>query len=308
MNRNTPATRFVIVLLAGLAAAGNQTASAQSSACDRECLRGAMTAFLYALVENEPDALPPVGTLDALPLAATLRVTEDAIEKPLAELSLFHSVTGLHGYRQDIIDERAGMSGAHVIVEESGAPVMLVVRLKLEAGRITEIETVATRNSADGLIFNIDGLRAPSKVMNYAPRPEQLSSREDAIEAAMHYPRGLDAAQTFAAVDAPFAPDAYRLENGQIMAGPDCTFAAGCQNISTQSLAIFERLGNVSTRVIGVDERMGIVWLRMAWGVREEGGDQLTVWEAFKVYDGQIHAVEAFMKILPVELRSGGWE
>ena len=296
---NTKTTRLAIGLLAGLAVAANQTASAQSSACDRECLRGTMTAFLYALVEHDPDALP---------VADTLRMTEDAVEKPLAQLSLFRSVTGLHGYRQDIIDERAGMSGAHVIVEESGAPVMLVVRLQLEGGRITEIETVATRNSADGLIFNIDGLRAPSKVMNYAPRPEQLASREEAIEAAMHYPRGLDAAQTFAAVNAPFAADAYRHENGQIMAGPDCTFAAGCQNIATQSLAIFERLGNVSTRVIGVDERMGIVWLRMAWGVREEGGDQLTVWEAFKVYDDQLHAVEAFMKILPVELRSGGWE
>jgi hypothetical protein len=26
----------------------------------------------------------------------------------------------------------------------------------------------------------------------------------------------------------------------------------------------------------------------MAWGVRELGGDQLTVWETFKVYDGKI--------------------
>jgi hypothetical protein len=43
----------------------------------------------------------------------------------------------------------------------------------------------------------------------------------------------------------------------------------------------------VQTRVIAVDERMGIVWLRMAWGVRERGGDQLTVWEMFKVYDGR---------------------
>jgi hypothetical protein len=128
------------------------------------------------------------------------------------------------------------------------------------------------------------------------------------IDAAMHYPTGLNAAKTFAAVNAPFAPGAYRYENGQTMAGPDCTFAQDCQNIATQSLAIFERLGDVSTRVIGVDERLGIVWLRMAWGVRQEGGDQLTVWEAFKVYDGQIHAVEAFMKILPIELRSGGWD
>ena len=87
------------------------------------------------------------------------------------------------------------------------------------------------------------------------------------------------------------------------MAGPDCKFAPGCQNISTQSLEIFERLGDVQTRVIAADERMGIVWLRMAWGVRERGGDQLTVSEMFKVYDGQIHAVEAFMRILPIEKR-----
>jgi hypothetical protein len=92
------------------------------------------------------------------------------------------------------------------------------------------------------------------------------------------------------------------------MAGPDCKFAPGCQNISTQSLAIFERLGDVQTRVIAADERIGIVWLRMAWGVRERGGDQLTVWEMFKVYDGQIHAVEAFMRILPIEKRNCGWE
>jgi hypothetical protein len=299
MNMNKPTIRLGVGLLAGLAIAAVQPASAQPGACDRECLRGTMTAFLYALVENDPGALP---------VADDVRVTEDAVEKPLAELSLWSSVTGLHGYRQDIIDERAGMSGAHVIVDESAGPVMLVVRLQLEDGRFTEIETVATRNSADGLIFNIEGLRAPSKVMNYAPRAEQLASREEAVAAAMHYPEGLNAAQTFAAVNAPFAADAYRYENGQIMAGPDCTFQAGCQNIATQSLAIFERLGNVSTRVIGVDERMGIVWLRMAWGVREEGGDQLTVWEMFKVYDDQLHGVEAFMKILPVELRSGGWE
>ena len=44
------------------------------------------------------------------------------------------------------------------------------------------------------------------------------------------------------------------------------------------------------------------------WGVRERGGDQLTVWESFKVYDRKIHAVEAFMRILPVENRNGGWQ
>ena len=267
--------------------------------CDRECLRGKVTELLFALQKHD---------VSGLPVADTLRVTEDAVEKPLAKVGLVGSVTRVRGFRQDIIDERAGVAGAHVVVEETGAPVLLVVRLKVVADKLTEIELVATRSRAEGLIFNIDGLSAASAVMNFAPRPEQLATRDEAIKAALHYPEGLNAAKTFAAVNAPFAPDAYRYENGQVMAGPDCTFAPGCQNISTQSLAIFERLGDVQTRVIAVDERMGIVLLRMAWGVRERGGDQLTVWEMFKVYDGQIHAVEAFMRILPVEKRNGGWE
>jgi hypothetical protein len=275
-------------------------ANAQPAAsCDRECLRGKVTQLLHALVTHD---------VSGLPVAPTLRVTEDAVEKPLAKVGLVSTVTRLRGFRQDIIDERAGVAGAHVMVEETGAPVLLVVRLAVVADKLTEIELVATRSRAEGLIFNIDGLSAPSAAMNYAPRLEQLATRDDALKAAMHYPQGLDAAKTFAAVNAPFAPNAYRYENGQVMAGPDCKFAPGCQNISTQSLAIFERLGDVQTRVIAVDERMGIVWLRMAWGVRERGGDQLTVWEMFKVYDGQIHAVEAFMRILPVEKRNGGWQ
>jgi len=290
---------LVLLVCASATEAAPKSAAVPAPSCDRECLRGMVTAYLYALLKHDTSGLP---------VSDKLRVTEDAVEKPLAKVGIVNTVTRLRGFRQDILDERGGMAGADVVVEESGAPTMLVVRLKVADRKITEIETVATRSRAEGLIFNIDGLSAPSEVMNYAPRPEQLATRDQAIKAALHYPEGLNTAKTFADVNAPFAPNAYRYENGQIMAGPDCKFAPGCQNISTQSLAIFNRLGKVQTRVIGVDERMGIVWLRMAWGARESGGDQLTVWETFKVYDGQIHAVEAFMRILPVELRNGGWE
>jgi hypothetical protein len=292
--------KTIVGLLLICCALGATAAAAQPApTCDRECLRGKVTQLLHAMLKHDASGLQ---------VSDTLRVTEDAIEKPLAKVGLFNTVTRLRGFRQDIIDERAGMAGAHVMVEESGAPVMVVVRLKVAGDRLAEVELVATRSRADGLIFNIDGLSAPSEVTNFVPHPQRLASRDEAIKIAMHYPDGLSGAKTFAAVNAPFAPNAYRYENGQVMAGPDCKFAPGCQNISTQSLAIFERLGKVQTRVIGVDERMGIVWLRMAWGVRQSGGDQLTVWETFKVYDGKIHAVEAFMKVLPVELRNGGWE
>ena len=292
--------KTMLGLLLGVSMWGATANAAQSAiTCDRECLRGKVTQLLYAFLKHD---------VSKLPVAEALRVTEDAVEKPLARVGLLKTVTRQRGFRQDIVDERAGVAGADVVVEESGAPVLLVVRLKVVADKLTEIELVATRGVAEGLIFNIDGLSAPSEAMNFAPRPDQLSTRDEAIKAALHYPAGLNAAKTFADVDAPFAADAYRYENGQVMAGPDCKFAPGCQNIATQSLAIFNRLGDVQTRVVAVDERMGIVWLRMAWGVRERGGDQLTVWESFKVYDGKIHAVEAFMRILPVGRRNGGWE
>ncbi|MEO6080883.1 MAG: hypothetical protein ABIQ86_14100 [Steroidobacteraceae bacterium] len=289
------------LLLATFAAAtAAQPASAAASpTCDRECLRSKVTQLLNALVKHD---------VSTLPVAPNLRVTEDAVEKPLKSVGLVTSVTGLRGYRQDIIDERAQVAGAHVMVDEGAAPVMLVVRVKVVGDKLTEIELVATHNAKEGLIFNLNGLQATTAATNYMPRTEQLATRADAIKIAMKYPEGLASAKSFAAVNAPFATDAYRLENGQVMAGAGCTFNPGCASISEQSLSIFERLGDPQTRMIAVDERMGIVWLRMAWGAQKEGGDQLTVWETFKVYDGKIHAVEAFMRILPVEKRNGGWE
>jgi hypothetical protein len=286
---------LILLVCSSAVQAAAKPASTPAPSCDRECLRGMITAFLYSLVKHDTSKLP---------VSDTVRVTEDAIEK----VGLVSTVTRLRGYRQDFLDERGGVAATGAIVEESGAPTLLAVRLKVVDQKITEIEMVATRSRAEGLIFDIDGLSAPSEVMNYAPRPEQLASREEALKAALHYPEGLNAAKTFADVNAPFAPNAYRYENGQIMAGPDCKFAPGCQNISTQSLAIFNRLGKVTTRVVAVDERMGIVLLRLNWGVREPTGDQLTAFEAFKVYDGQIHAVEAFIRILPLALAKGGWD
>ncbi|HVY82137.1 MAG TPA: hypothetical protein VG994_14200 [Steroidobacteraceae bacterium] len=290
---------LILLACASVAEAASSSTATAARSCDRECLRGMLTASLYALLKHDTSRLP---------LSDKVRVTEDAIEKPLAKVGLVKTVTRLRGYRQDFLDERAGMAAAAAMVEESGAPVLLVMRLRVADQKITEMELVATRSRADGLIFNVDGLSAPSEVMNYAPRPEQLASREAALAAALKYPEGLNAAKTFADVSAPFTPEAYRYENGQIMAGPDCKFAPGCENIATQSLAIFKRLGKVTTRVVGVDERMGIVLLRLNWGVREPTGDQLTAFEAFKVYDGHIHAVEAFIRILPFELAKGGWD
>ena len=275
-------------------------AQAQATACDRECLRGKLTEVLHALVAHDASGLA---------VAEGLRVTEDGVEKPLAQVALVRSLTKLRGWREDVIDERTQQVVSSVMVEESGAPVMLVVRIKLDGeAKLSELELVATRSRADGLLFNIDGLSgAPPFAMTLAPRPDQLETRDEAVRIAMFYPRGLSEAKTFAAIGTPFAPEAYRHENGALMAGPGCTFAPGCADIANQSLAIFERLGRVTVREVVVDERMGIVMMRLAWNVSGPGSARLTAWEGFKIYDGQIHMVQAFIRLFPPELDLGGW-
>jgi len=290
-----------LVLSSSALAAKPAHAPAQAApACDRECLRGKVSEVLYALVDHDAKKVPA---------AANLRVTEDGVEKPLDKVGLFRSVTRLRGYRQDIIDTRAQQAVAGAMVEESGAPILLVVRVKLDpAQNISELELVTTRSRTDGMIYNIDAYSgAPAEGMNLPPRPDQLASRDEMIRLAMFYPRGLSNAQTFNAIGTPFAKDAFRLENGALMAGPGCKFAPGCEDIGNQSLAIFKTLGRVTVRDIVVDERMGIVIMRLSWNQRGPGSDRLTAWEMFKIYDGQIHMVQAWMRLFPPALDLGGW-
>ena len=66
-------------------------------------------------------------------------------------------------------------------------------------------------------------------------------------------------------------------------------------------------LGRVTVRDIVVDERAGIVIMRLSWNASGPGSDKLTAWEMFKVYDGQIHMVQAYIRVFPPALDLGGW-
>lgn len=268
--------------------------TAKAADCDRECLRGAITQYLNAMVAHKPGALA---------VSDKLKFTENTLAMKLGE-GLWKNASGIGTYRQDILDVRQGVAASQVIVEESGMPVMLVLRLKVADKKITEAETQVTRTRADGALFNIGNIKVVSPAMNVTPQRAQLNSREDAIKIAEFYPAGLKIG-SFVEVNAPFAPDAYRIENGMITAGAGCS-RAGCENIKTQTIM---KHPAITTRVAAVDEELGIVLLRMNFG--DTGsygpGNALIVWEAFKVYGGQIHAVEAFMRVMPASAGSG-WD
>jgi len=266
--------------------------------CDRACLSDFITRYLDALVAHKPEALA---------LSDKIRFTEDTNEIKLGE-GLWKTASKLMPYRQEILDVRQGVAGVHAIVEENGIPVMLQVRLKIADRKITEIETMVVRNQAEGMIFDIAALKTATPAMNAMPEKSQRQTREEVIRIASLYPAGLKVG-SFVTAGTPFAPGAYRLENGRLMAGPGCTFIAGCDNIKTQG---FPRLSGITYRVGAVDEEQGIVWLRQDFGPGSVMGanaasGSLTCWEMFKVYGGSIHAVEAFMEIMPQGTPSG-WD
>src|SRR4029079_7327054 len=126
-------------------------------------------------------------------------------------------------------------------------------------------------------IFNIANIKTVSKGMNLIPERAQLNSRADAIKIAEFYPAGLKIG-SFVEVNAPFAADAYRIENGAVSAGPGCS-RAGCENIKAQTIM---KHPAITSRLAAVDEELGIVLLRMNFGDTGSygAGNALIVWEA----------------------------
>jgi len=324
-----------------LFAVGVQTSAAQN--CDRACLKDMMTTYLNALVAQDPSKAP---------LAANVRFTEDAKDLKVGD-GFWKTATKVGDYRQDFIDVKEQVIASWVIVEESGRPAKLTARLKVANGKITEIETLVG-HAGDRVAGGAAMVTRPD--MGIAPPAGLRNSREELIRAADHYPRGLTIGG-FDKVDAPFAKDAYRLENGMVMAGPGCgrggpggaggpgraagtptgtatgtpagnptgtpTGAASgatggggavtasrpqdmstCQDIKTQRIIAHPDL---TKSVVAVDEEQGtvLIWMNFGDTGTYGAGNALIVYEGFKVFGGQMHAVEAFMKVLPKETPRG---
>jgi hypothetical protein len=274
--------------------------AAQASTCDRACLGDVMTRFLASMVAHDPKQAP---------LADTVRFTEDAVETPIGA-GLWKTAGKLRPYRTDFLDVREGTAAVHAVIEEGGAPVLFAARLRVVNRRITEIETMVVRNQQEGVLFAPDALKEPSAAMNTMPPAAQLMPRAEMVQIARRYPAGLRAG-SFVTSDVPFAPGAYRLENGVRMAGPGCTFQPpGCANIRSQNIPT---LPDVQERLVAVDEQNGTVLMRLDFGKGSLPGPQggaersLVTFEAFKVYGGQVHAVEAVFEGMPANA-SSGWD
>jgi hypothetical protein len=285
----------VLMLLYGCTPQSSVGTAVNTADCDRKCLGDFVTQYLDAMAAHNPNTLP---------VAVNIKFTENSEELKLGE-GMWQTFTRLTGYRRDILDVRQGVAVSFLVIEGEVSPTLYVIRLKIEDKKISEAETMSVRNREEGMLYNPENLQQVMPLMLSEVPSDQRVSREEAAEIALTYPEGLRIG-SFVKVDSPMAQEAYRYENGQLMAGPGCTFFKGCDVMKTQSIPT---LSEITHRIIAVDEELGVVAMRMNFGKGSlfSGDGVLDVWHSFKIYDGQIHAAEAYCKAVPAGQKSG-WD
>jgi hypothetical protein len=286
-------TAIVILLFASSPLLAAPNANKLPAHCDRACLSDLVTQYLKDMVARDPGALP---------VASNVRFTENGDVMKLGD-GLWRTASGLGPYRQDILDVPGDTAATQAIVLEDGdKPVLFALRLNERGGKIGQIETMVVRPDKSSLIFDPAGYQKGNEQMAFVPPASEIDPRAEAIKIAMKYPEGLKVG-SFVQVDTPFAPGAYRIENGIHTAGPGCA-RAGCENIKTQT--IIQHPG-VRARVAAVDARLGIVLLYLNFGNTKQYGPgrALVTFEAFKIYGGQIHAVNAILRMTSASASSG---
>ncbi len=260
-------------------------APASAKECDRACLSGLITQYVDALVAQDPSTLP---------VTEDVRFTEDSADLQLGE-GLWETVSGRGGFRQDYLDTEKQIAASHVELMEGDTIVLYSLLLHVEDSKIAGVETLVQRVAPDSP-YRPTELGGPIRGMNDPVPADRKMPREDMIATALTYTEGLRIGN-FTDGGTPFAPETYRVENGFITAGEGCPRA----DCGLYSQRIMVHPGIIAS-VAAVDEEAGIVLLWMNFGYTGSYGEDnaLITFEAFKIWGGQIHSINAFFRTMPL--------
>lgn len=277
--------KFRCAVLLALGLAGLAPTPAYAADCDRACLSGLLTRYIDALVAHDPATLP---------LTPDVRVTEDSRALRLGE-GVWTTVTTKGDFRHDYLDVEKQVAAAHVELFEGSVPLLYSILLHVEDGRIAGVESLTQRVMPESR-FQPTELDRPIRGMDDPVPADKRQSRQSLIATALTYAEGLRIGN-FTDAETPFAPDAYRVENGVITAGEGCI--VGDCGMYSQRIMVHPSL---LRSVAAVDEEAGVVLLWMNFGFTDSygPGKALVTYEAFKIWDEQIHAVNAFFQPLPL--------
>jgi hypothetical protein len=284
-------------------------------ACDRACLIGLANDYLAALVAHDPKAVP---------LASNLKFVENTVPMRPGDGLWATASSAPKAFALPVPDPVAGQIGFLGMMEESGKPAQLGLRLKVENGSITEAEHLVVRSFREGSLDNLKTLRPG--LLAEVPRNERLA-RELMLAIGMTY---YDSIEQSSGEATPFADDCERRENGMITAGGtglgfDGQPRQGCR--AQMDTRVFTYIDSIDLRRVWIaDEVTGLVFGLSQFrhsmkdreitvigrdgkpATREMNFDafDLPAAHVFKVRGGRIHEIEAMGVTIPY-MSKNGW-
>jgi hypothetical protein len=301
LRRDCTAVFASLLGLCGLAT--NALAQAPPAAsCDRACLTGFVDAYFAALLSNNAAALPQAGKA---------RITENGSDRKLADT--FWASAEDTAFRFDIVNTRRGDTGTEAVIRNAdGSKTMFMLRLKVQGGAITEIETIkANKGDADRL-WDPDQLKQVSGYLKQSIRESERDSYYDLISTAESYWRAFQTNATPNYRKARILTDTLRFENGfqttgVVRDGVLQDTARGFDEGKFIGRNIWDR------RYPVVDEERGVVLSIVRFGMKAGAKSQSAatsndrlVAEFFAVKSGHIQDIQAVLVNLP-DARPTGW-
>jgi hypothetical protein len=314
--------RALAIVCSLLAATAGARAAAQARlfqaplGCDRACLRKTANDYIAALVAHDPRTVRLSPDLKFVENTVRLRAgeglwtTASAVPTPFA----------LH-----VPDPVSGQIGFIGMMEESGKPIQLGLRLKVENNVITEAEHLVVRSFNGNSLDNLKTLRPG--LLTEIPAA-QRSPREVLLAIGMTYYDSIEQSSGDATL---FADDCERRENGMITAGGvgaglDGQPRQGCH--AQMDTRTFTYIDSIDFRRVWIaDPVTGLVFglshFRHSMTNKEItviGRDgkptqrdmsrfnpfDLPAAHIFKIRDNRIHEIEALGFTMPY-MSKGGW-
>jgi hypothetical protein len=294
--------------------------------CDRACLVGFMERYMNAIYKRDPKLAPP--------LSIDYRMTENTGVIEIGEGMLWRRTMQPISFNLYIADPVNGQVALQARVSMQGQNSLIAVRLKIDRGKIQEIEHLwagGVNEAANEL------LTTPRATLTTDIPPAQRTPREVMIWAANSY---FDALEGDNGKIAAFAKDCARHENGyrtvnnpppggRMMPGPalpNPNTPQGQEQLRFSMLTCEEQISSGTfsymkhirpRRVLIADEQKGLVsvWaLFVHDGTRRNAApnappgmlQNLVTVETFGIRGGLIHEVEVFPFVtLPYGLGDG---
>jgi hypothetical protein len=304
---------LLCVAAARLAAQEPPWNAAAIKECDRACLVGILDGYMNAIFKQDRKAVPP--------LSIDVRMTENTGVMDVGEGMLWRSKTEPTSFRITVADPIEGQVAFQGRLRVQGRDNLVAIRLKVDRGKISEVEQLWAGNIAPQAI---ELLTTPRTVLTDDVPPAQRVSRAIMFRVANSY---FDALEGDSGKIGAFADDCVRHENGyrtvnnpppggRLMPGPQLpdpkseqgqsqlkmSMLTCSQQIDTKIFAFMKRIR--PRRALILDEQKQIVGafpLFVHDGTRRGAAadappgmlQNLVTMETFSVRGGLIHHVEA---------------